>query len=141
MEVWKMENRKHCEYIAKELESYYNGDIRRCPECGEKIDRDWDTVGDQFKCPHCHAVTDTDDWEQLSLWDYFNDVLDIEYRIGSDKQYRSVCIMVTCGGPNIYIDTASKNVEFYWWGEKAHYRIDRDVCNEIDNIFEEYYSC
>jgi hypothetical protein len=135
------DNWRHCRRIANDLEDYYNGSVRVCPGCGEIHCRDWDDVGDVFKCPRCGAVTDTDEWEQQSLWDYFNDCYDIEYRIGSDKQLRSVQIMVTCGGPNIYIDTASRQVELYWWGDRASYAIDSDICNDIDSIFEELYRC
>lgn len=135
------DNRKHCQNIAENLEEYYNGDVRKCPNCGEEHTREWDYVGDVFKCPECEEVTNTDEWGQLSLWDCLNDVYDIEYRIGSDKELRSVQLMVACGGPNIYIDTASKQVELYWWGDRANYPIDSDVCDEIDSIFEEYYKC
>lgn len=133
-------NRAHCRSIANDLEDYASGRVYRCPECNEIITLP-DDVGDKYKCPDCDTVHDLDDLEQLSLYDYFEDCLDVEYRVGSDKQYRSVCIMVTCGGPNIYIDTASKRVELYWWGDRADYLIDDDTINEIDAWAEEYWEC
>ena len=135
------ENRQHCKRIAEDIEDYYNGLVYKCPECGEIITVPADWSEEKYKCPHCDTVHDGDDLEQLSLYDYFDDVLDIEYRIGSDKQLRSVQIMVTCGGPNIYIDTASKQVELYWWGDRASYPIDSDACDAIDDIFNEYFNC
>lgn len=135
------ENRAHCKAIAAELEAYYNGDLKRCPRCGEIHRRNWDEINDVFRCPACGDVGSVDDWETISIWEYFDDVFDIEYRIGSDREYRSVCVMVACGGPNVYIDTATKNVELYWWGDRASYPIGYDVCNEIDYIFEEYFNC
>lgn len=135
------ENREHCKRIAENVEAYANGEIFRCPECGEIIDTTNQEIGEKYNCPECGAVIDSDDLEQLGLYDYFDDMLDIEYRIGSDKQLRSVQIMVSWGGPNIYIDTASCNVELYWWGDRATYPIDRDVCAEIDYWAEELYKC
>lgn len=147
------ENRKYCESIAKNLKSYYDGEMYRCPECGEIFDlyndgeyETADTAADGIEkatCPSCGYVSEnTNEFEQLSLWDCFgDDVYDIEYRIGSDKEYRSVRIMVACGGPNIYINTATKQVELYWWNEHESYPIGYDVCDEIDAIFEEYYKC
>lgn len=135
------ENRNHCKSIALDLEDYANGLVYKCPDCGEIITVSEEWSGEKYKCPDCGTVHDGDDLEQQTLWNYFDDVLDIEYRIGSDRQLRSVQIMVTCGGPNIYIDTASKQVELYWWGDRASYPIDYDTCNEIDSIFEEYYNC
>lgn len=135
------ENRNHCKNIADDLESYANGLVYKCPECGETFEMPVASVGDKYKCPCCHTVNEVDDFEQLSLYDYFEDALDIEFCIGSDKSYRSVQIMVAWGGPNIYINTGSKSVELYWWGDHATYPIDRDACDEIDAWAEEYYSC
>lgn len=134
------ENREHCKHIAEELDAYTGGQVYRCPECGEEI-RLPENVGDKFKCYHCGEVSDVDDLEQLSIWDYLNDVFDIEYRIGSDKELRSVQIMVACGGPNIYIDTATKNVELYWWTERASYPISYDAAEDINAWAEELYQC
>lgn len=134
------ENRDHCKRIAEELEAHTNGTVYRCPDCGEILELP-DDVGDKYKCPHCGTVSEVDELEQLSVWDYLEDALDIEYRIGSDKQYRSVCIMVACGGPNIYIDTASKSVELYWWGDRASYPISTDATDAVDEWAEELYQC
>lgn len=135
------ENREHCESIAHDLEDYANGLVYRCPKCNDLITVNENWSGEKYQCPNCGTVHGGGDLEQLSLYDYFDDVLDIEYRIGSDKQLRSVQILVTYGGPNIYIDTASKAVELYWWGDRASYPIDSEVCGEIDSIFEEIYNC
>lgn len=125
------ENRDHCKHIALEAEAYTDGAVHRCPECDNEI-RFPDNVGDKYRCPHCHAVNDVDDYEQLSIWDYMSDILDIEYRCGSDKEYRSCKIMVACGGPNIYIDTASAMVKLYWWTEYAEYPLSYAARDAID---------
>lgn len=133
------ENRNQCKHIALEAEAYADGAVHRCPDCGEEI-RFPDNVGDKYRCPHCHNVTDVDDYEQLSIWDYMSDILDIEYRCGSDKEYRSCKIMVACGGPNIYIDTASALVKLYWWTEYAEYPLSYDARDAIDEWAEEYWN-
>lgn len=129
------ENHEHCERIAKELEAYAAGRVWRCPDCGEIIEIDDDDDGAPV-CPDCGAAL-----EQCSLWDYFDDVYDIEYSIGGDMCYRSVRLMIACGGPNIYIDTGAKEVQLYWWTDRASYRLLSDTCEEIDSIFEEYFTC
>ena len=138
------DNRKHCENIAKDLEAYANASVYRCPKCEAIIEWDNENYNEEnakYTCPECDATFDESDLESLSLYDYFEDCYDIEYRIGSDRRLRSVCIMVACGGPNIYIDTASRAVELYWWGDRASYPIDKDVCDEIDYYFEEIFNC
>lgn len=133
------ENRNHCKHIAREIEAYTDGNVYHCPECGEEI-RIPDDVGDKYRCPHCHTVADIDDYEQCSIWDYMSDILDIEYRCGSDKEYRSCKIMVACGGPNIYIDTASAMVKLYWWTEYAEYPLSYSARDAIDEWAEEYWN-
>ena len=133
------ENRQQCKHIAKEIEAYADGAVYRCPDCGKEI-RFPDNVGDKYRCPHCHNVADVDEYEQLSIWDFLNDVYDVEYRVGSDKEYRSVKIMVACGGPNIYIDTASALVKLYWWTEYAEYPLSYEARDAIDEWAEEYWN-
>jgi predicted RNA-binding Zn-ribbon protein involved in translation (DUF1610 family) len=135
------ENRAHCRHIAEEIDAYAAGELKRCPDCGEIHRRDWDDIADAFRCPNCGSVGSVDDWETLSLWEFFSDAYDIEYRCDSRKEYRSVRIMVACGGPNIYIDTASKDVELYWWTESARYPISYDAVEIIDEWAEEYWGC
>lgn len=129
--IKKQEHFEHCKEIAKTLEAYANGEFYICPECGEHV-KEGDTC--------CNEQVNPYEWEQCSLYDYFSDVLDVEYRVGSDKEYRSVRLMVAFGGPNIYIDTGTKRVELYWWTETGEYMLDRDVCDMIDEMFSEVFA-
>ena len=105
------ENREYCKRIAKEIE-----------ECaaGKMVD---------------------DDGNQISLYDYFFDVLDYEFTIDSRKEYVSAKIWVTLGGPNVWIDTAERAVKLAWGADREEYPLDWDVCNEIDGIMQEIYEC
>ena len=138
------ENREHCERIAKELDSIAEGNCYRCPHCGEVIEWDDDQYNDGdavYTCPECGETFEENELEPYTLWDCFDDVYDIEYSISGNMEYRSVRLMVACGGPNIYIDTGTKSVELYWWTDRASYRLLSDTCKEIDSIFEEYFTC
>ena len=137
------ENTRHCKHIAEELDEYTSGNVRRCPDCGELVARDWDTVGDQFRCPHCEAVGDPDWWDILSVWDYLEDALNVEFRTNgkSADDLRSVQIMVACGGPNIYLDTASRDVELYWWSERARWPMSYDAAEALDDWAAEMWAC
>lgn len=136
-----MNNRAHCKSIAMALEDYANGLVYKCPNCGEIITVNEDWTGDDYICPDCGNHHRDNEMEELTLWDYFEDVYDVEYRVGSDLKLRSVCVMVACGGPNIYIDTGSRQVELYWWGDRASYSIDYDVCIQVDDYFQEILDC
>ena len=134
------ENWEHCKRIAEELDRIADGKVYKCPECGEMVELEENDAGEMV-CPECGAVIAPDDVFPLGMMDYFDDVLDIEYRCGSDRQYKSVCLMVACGGPNIYVDTGSKQVELYWWTDRASYPLRLDVVDAIDADFEEMFNC
>jgi predicted RNA-binding Zn-ribbon protein involved in translation (DUF1610 family) len=144
-------NRNHCKAIAEEIELYTNGSSYKCPHCEqihsfdeyEQSEHENENGDTCYTCPNCGGDVDESELEAVSIYDYFadTDIYDIEYHIGSDKEYRSVVLMVACGGPNIYIDTATKNVELYWWTDRASYPLSLEAVNEIDNYFEELFNC
>lgn len=129
-------NNSHCKQIADNIADYVSGLVYRCPECGHEFITD----GEKYRCPECGFTGDMWEFENLGLYDYFENCLDIEYRCDSRKEYRSVQLMVACGGPNIYVDTGSERVELYWWGDRADYPLDRDSVAAIDEWAEEYWN-
>ena len=79
--------------------------------------------------------------EAASLYDYFNDYLDVDYIVNHEKQYKAARILVAWGGPSIYIDTGDRQVQLYWWSEYAEADIPMNICDEIDEIFRDFYEC
>ena len=104
-----LENREYCKRVVEEIEEYASGKM---------VD---------------------DDGNELSLYDYLNDVLDYEFTIDSRKEYKSSKIWITLGGPNVWIDTAERAVKLAWGTSREEYALDWDVCNEIDEIMQEIY--
>jgi len=143
-----MANQKNvarCKCIADRLEQIANLELHRCPECNKYIERD----GDQYNCRDevytCQECGETFDEGRLELvwmcdfFEYYEDVFDVEFRIGQGRQYRSVCIMVAAGGPNVYVDTSTKAVELYWSGERAMAYLSEEACGAIDEAFESVF--
>ena len=143
-------NYEHCKAIAENLEQVASGDYFL--HNGELFPIDTE---DFAEVEGCHYDEENDiyimpDGEEfcegyvypVSLLDWLDDgVYDIEYTIGSNKEYRGVRLMVACGGPNIYINTKSGDVELYWWGESARYPMSSDVVDMIDSTYEEMFAC
>jgi len=75
----------------------------------------------------------------VDLYGYFDDPLDIEYRVGSDGDYRSVAVTVGTGGPHIEVDTGDNCVKLWWGGDKAKWGFDSSTGDAIDDIFREMY--
>ena len=132
-------NMEHCKSIVDGLADYVGGRAVKCCHCGYIHFIDDDRPA--FRCGNCGYTDDIDEFETQTLYDYFEDILDIEYRCDSNREYRSVQIMVACGGPNIYIDTASRKVELYWWGDRADWPLDFDTVAAVDEWAEEYWNC
>jgi len=80
------------------------------------------------------------DGEPLSAFDYLQDVLDIEYIVSSKKEYLGARILVAFGGPNIWINTRTKQVEGYWWGDSCIMSYDQDAM-DLDGALSELYNC
>ena len=135
----RIEGRERCEAIAKELNAYAGGYIHKCPECGEVIEFP-DGVGDKFKCPECGHIDDVEEFEELTIYDYFSDFLDIDYTVNRYKEYQSASICIGWGGPNIYIDTADAYVKLYWGSTREHYPIYYHTRDVIDEWAEELYN-
>ena len=64
--------------------------------------------------------------------------LDIQYIVDKDKKYLGSRILITFGGPNIWINTQKREVEGYWWSEKATAQYYHDS-DELDELAQEYY--
>lgn len=120
-------NTKHCKMIAEDLMAIAEG------RAYWDEDRNLNFVHEDEDIP--------EDCDQVSMWDYFNDVYDIEYRLNSNKEFKSVALMVACGGPNIWVDTGHHMVELFWWGDYAYWSFDNATASEINCAFEELYNC
>ena len=135
------ENQKMCKNIADALENVVAGRVCECDECGSEMVLPV-SVGDKYRCPSCGAVHDVDELDTFTLYDYFSDVLDVVYSVASPHDTpRGIRVMVTCGGPNIYVDSMSGYVELYWWTETARWPLSRDVVNALDEWAAEMWGC
>lgn len=143
----KNENMEMVQNIVTELEKYASGAYFL--HDGELFPIDYDDFNAIEGCSYNEEVYILPDGEEIlegdiepaSLFDYFTDYLDVDYIIDSQKQFKAVRVMITCGGPNIYINTWSREVQLFWWTERATAVLPSDICDEIDGIFQEFYYC
>ena len=144
----KNENLEMVQGIVDDLQTYASGDYFL--HNGELFPIDKEEFklidGCSIVDDDCYVFSDGDevyegDVEPASLFDYFTDYLDVDYIIDSQKQFKAVRVMVTCGGPNIYINTWSREVQLFWWTERATAVIPANICDKIDDIFQEFYYC
>ena len=139
-------NYEHCKAIADDLENVVSGDY--FVHEGKLFPLDTDDFSEVKGCHYDeeNAMYIMADGEELcegdvhpaDIFEWLGDnIYDVEYTIGGDKEYRGVRLMIACGGPNIYLNTRTGDVELYWWNESARYPMSNNVANAIDSIYEE----
>lgn len=72
--------------------------------------------------------------------EYLSDALDIEFIVNSEREVLGARILVAFGGPNIWINTRTKQVEGYWWSDKCVMSYDNDEIG-LDDAIETIWSC
>lgn len=81
--------------------------------------------------------------DTVSAYDYLKNCLDIEYReyrADTKKQYLSASILLTFGGPNIWIDTKKQVVCGAWWGDYFEASYHNDAIG-LDDCCQEFWEC
>ena len=70
----------------------------------------------------CKSIADeiSDENNTMKQLEAFMDgVYDIRYYVDREKRYLGAELMVAGGGPNIWVNTYTKQVEGYWGGDKV----------------------
>ena len=81
------------------------------------------------------------DWEPASAMTYLSDVLSTRYTVsgrGADD-YISVEVAIAIGGPNVWINTAEKQLEVYWGGAPEVRSLPYSFCEAIDEAAAELW--
>ena len=144
---------KNLEYvkgIADNLEKVASGDYFMYEGELFPIDTDdfsevegcrYDEESDMYIMPDGEELCESDVYP-VDILEWLGDnIYDVEYTIGRDKEYRGVRLMIACGGPDIYLNTRTGDVELYWWNESARYPMSSDVVDMIDSTYEEMFAC
>ena len=75
--------------------------------------------------------------EGASEW--MEDVYDIRYLVDREKKYLGCELMVAGGGPTIWVNTWTNEVEGSWWGDKCTHHFQDNI--GLDQYNEEMYNC
>lgn len=127
------------EEMVEEYEARIDGSITRPEDYEPLTEAEQDELNEARE--ELEAIqAKLDSGEAFNLHEYFEDVLDIEYRINGRGEYRSVALTVCTGGPHIEVDTGDNNVKLWWGSDRAQWAITSDAAAQIDDIFEEYYN-
>ena len=77
--------------------------------------------------------------KEITASDWMEDTYDIRYLVDRDKRYLGAEIMCAGGGPTIWVNTYTQQVEGYWGGDKV---LEPFIDNlGLDDYCEELYGC
>ena len=75
--------------------------------------------------------------EDASKW--MEGVYDIRYIVDREKKYLGAMLMVAGGGPTIWVNTWTKEVEGSWAGDRCTHYFQDEI--GLDDYNEEMYNC
>ena len=113
--------------------------IRKSETCGEQLRRMCKSIADSITNPEEITDEDTGEKRTETAHDWMEGVYDMRYYVRQDKSYLGCELMVAGGGPTIWVNTYSQQVEGYWGGDKV---LEPFIDNlGLDHYNEELYGC
>lgn len=104
-------------------------ELANCTDCGA-------VLGKSSFCPECEMHSPS----HYSGLDYISDVLDVNWILDSNREFKGARLLVAFGGPNIWIDTSKQTVEGHWWGESYTSSYNHDEIG-IEGACSELFNC
>ena len=71
--------------------------------------------------------------------EYMEHVYDIRYIVDREKRYYSAELLVAGGGPTIWVNLSTKEVEGYWGSDRVNEPFIDNL--GLDDYLEELYAC
>ena len=100
---------------------------RRGETCEEQLRRMCKNIANSISSPEMITDEETGEKREDTAHDWMEGTYDIRYYVDREKRYLGAEILVAGGGPTIWVNTYTKEVEGYWGG-------DRVTWNFIDNL-------
>ena len=102
--------------------------------CEQQLRRMCKSIADSITNP----VDNSEHGEQASAASWMEDVYDIRYIVDREKRYYSAELLVAGGGPTIWVNLNTKEVEGYWGGDRVTEPFIDNI--GLDDYLEELYA-
>ena len=108
--------------------------------CEEQLRRMCKNIAEEISAgPEQVNIHTGEDREEVTASKWMEDVYDIRYLVDREKRYLGCELMVAGGGPTIWGNTWTKEVEGYWGGDRVTWAYQDNI--GLDDYNEEMYSC
>ena len=112
---------------------------KKSETCGEQLRRMCKNIADGITSPEMITDEETGEKREQSAGDWMEGTYDIRYYVDRDKGYLGAEILVAGGGPTVWVNLYTKEVEGYWWGDKV---LEPFIDNlDLNGYCEEMYGC
>ena len=98
-----------------------------------------ETSEEQLRRMCKNIADDISDNDGTTASEWMEGVYDIRYIVDREKRYYSAELLVAGGGPTIWVNLNTKEVEGYWWGDRVTEPFIDNL--GLDDYMEEMYSC
>ena len=112
---------------------------KKSETCGEQLRRMCKSIANSISEPQEITDEETGEKRQESAGDWMEDVYDIRYIVDREKRYFSAELLVAGGGPTVWVNLNTMEVEGYWGGDRVNVPF-RDSL-DLDGYLEELYGC
>ena len=86
----------------------------------------------------CKSIADEITDGKISADKWMDGVYDIEWTTHRDHEYRAARLLVAGGGPTIWVNTMTDNVEGYWGTDKVKHHYSDQI--NLDNYLLEMHA-
>ena len=110
---------------------------KKSETCEEQLRRMCKEIADGITNPEMITDEETGEKREETAHDWMEGTYDIRYYVDSSKRYLGAEIMVAGGGPTIWVNTYTREVEGYWGGDKVRKPFADSL--GLDDYCEEMY--
>ena len=107
--------------------------------CEEQLRRMCKSIADSISEPKEITDEETGEKRTETASDWMEDVYDIRYIVDREKRYYSAELLVAGGGPTVWVNLNTMEVEGYWGGDRVNVPF-RDSL-DLDGYCQEMYGC
>ena len=113
---------------------------KKSETCGEQLRRMCKTIAEEITSGKTERLSDYDSKCEVILeaGRFMEDVYDIRYIVDREKHYYSAELMVAGGGPTIWVNLNTKEVEGYWGSDRVTEPFIDNI--GLDDYLEDLYA-
>ena len=112
---------------------------KKSETCEEQLARMCKNIADDISNPKISKDDGKEAIELQTAHEWMEGTYDIRYYVNGDKSYLGAEILCAGGGPTIWVNTYTKQVEGYWGRDKV---LEPFIDNlGLDDYCEELYGC